>query len=240
MQSMEDVVKKLKKWEVSYFVSLFILVGVYLVYIGYSLIYEPEKNTVLLNNFDAIYQDEDLSKTNISEGQLKQIVHDTLVLTFSFDYLSMVNDADYRKLINGELSSDIPDHRDVIRGYYSPDSFSSITNKIQNENWMDRFYVQKRRLEANITTPPVKRSQNEIWSTANDGRLNATYDGFLYVLSNNKGNKQLRFRVNYSVTMERKPNFSNPQEQSYFFGPLVKHNTNEWRVKSIEWESERI
>jgi hypothetical protein len=239
MNSKKEAVQSLEKWKKAYFFTLIILLVIYVFYTAYSVTFQPEPRYVLLNNYDAIYQVEDLSTTSVSEGQVKQIIHDTLEKTFSFNFLNFRSQDDYQIITNKKGTLDLPDHRDKIRNLYSEEMHGNVIDGLLKAEWIRKLYVQRKKVTPYMSTPPVRKSISADWVLSTDGRLNAEYTGFLYVISKSKGHKTSRFRVDYEIKMERKPNFSTTKMPEYFFAPLVPHNNNEWGVKAITWTVER-
>jgi len=98
----EQAEKSLKKWKSIYIASLLLPFLSWLIYIGLSLTSEPTVRQVLLNHFGAVYREEDLTKTTISEGEVKQFLAESLVDTFEYDYLGFTSPDRYKKLPKGE------------------------------------------------------------------------------------------------------------------------------------------
>ena len=93
-------------------------------------------------------------------------------------------------------------------------------------------------VSASILSPPVKGSYSG-WEKGTDGRLNMSYSGYFFVLSKSNNNRTLRYRVDYNIVAERKPNPVMEVVDTYYFFPLVPMNTFEWQIKTIEWNAER-
>jgi hypothetical protein len=231
--------KSLKKWKSLYIVSLLLPVLSWLIYIGVSLTSEPTVRQVLLNHFGAVYREEDLTKTTISEGEVKQFLAETLVTTFEYDYLGFTSPDRYKSYLTGKVDSDIPDHRDKIRPFYSNAAHKNVVRLLEREEWMKQSIQERRLVRVAITSPPVRKSAGQDFYMGDDGRLNVGYDGFIYVSSRSPVGKTLRFRLDYDVELERRtvvPEYDMPE---YFFGPLVKDYNHEWRIKSISWKTSR-
>jgi hypothetical protein len=239
VENKTEALNKLRKWKWLYFASLTLPFVFFVTYIIYSSLYSPDIQRVLINQANSIYSNEDLSESNISEGKLKQILYLTLKTTFTFNYLSFVDDETYISLIKRERLTDLPDHRDRLKPLYSDDSYDYVISSLKSGEWMNQLYRQRRRIDALVSTPPVRSNISSGWEKSEDGRLNASYSGFLYLISESKDFKNQRYRIDYDVVMERKPNISQIEIPDYFYRPMVKPNTEEWRVKSIEWEVDR-
>ena len=239
MESKDAVSKKLKKWMFLYFFSLLVAVGYFILYSGYSLlVFEPERKSVVLNQINAVYSGEDLAETNVSEGELKQFIVKVIDESFTYDYLSFSYDELYEELLSGNLETDLPDHRDYIKNYFSEKAHDSFVDSLKEAPWMTSFYRERRHVSASILSPPVKGSYSG-WEKGTDGRLNMSYSGYFFVLSKSNNNRPLRYRVDYNIVAERKPNPVMEVVDTYYFFPLVPMNTFEWQIKTIEWNAER-
>jgi hypothetical protein len=239
MLSLNEADKNLRKWKFLFFGSLVLAVCYFIFYIFYSMfIFEAEQKGVMLNQINAIYSKEDLGMTNVSEGEVKQFAYKVLKETFTFDYMSFSYPEMYQKLVSGEVETDLPDHRDLIRNYYSSDSYEYVIDKIQEEEWMSLFYRERRFVTSRFFGPPVKVGYSD-WERDADGILNQTYKGFLFVVAKSKSRRAFRYRLDYNITLERKPNPIMEIEDTYYYFPMVPMNTFEWQVKSLDWEVKR-
>jgi hypothetical protein len=225
MESKQEATQMLVKWKILYFISLITPIVFFALYLSYSLTFTPDTRNILINNYNAIYQSEDLSKSNITEGKLKQIVYETLRDTFTFNYLSFSKRDDYLLLLSKEKPSDIPDHRDKIRSLYSKTSHKYVIENLYKGDWVTRLHSQRRRVFPLVSTPPVRESITSDWIVSEDSRLNAKYSGYLYIVSESKNFSVQRYRIDYRVVMERKPNAVIVDMPDYFFAPMVKPNT---------------
>ena len=88
-ETMDSVTKKLNKWKWSYFISLLMSGVLFLGYAGYTLLYTPERQQLLLNQMGGVYVNEDLTKTNASEGQVKQFAYESIAFAFKYNYRSL-------------------------------------------------------------------------------------------------------------------------------------------------------
>lgn len=228
----------LVKWKRMYMATLVVPVLIVVAYTAYTLLYTPKTQTVLLNQFGGVYVSEDLGQTNVTEGQVKQFAYDVLSQTFSYDYLSFVPDAEYQELVAEKVDTDLPDHRDVLFQLYSPEAHKSVIAKLKDSPWMDRFHVQRRQLSSVFTSPPLQDGSVG-FVKGSDDRLNISYRGSFFLSSMSKGLKTLSYKIDYRITLERKPLFLDANLGKYYFGPMSPINAFEWRVKDIDWTSGR-
>jgi len=236
MQNKQDAIKLLRKWKFLYLLTFTLPILVFSLYLAYSMTFVPAPKDILLNNFGSVYTSDDLSKTTISEGQLKQLVFTTVRDSFTFNYLSLASNKTYEKYLNGEISTDLPDHRDSIRSLYSKEFYPTLLQEIISGPWMENIYSERRKVKTLVSIPPIRTGVSESWSLSQDNRLNAEYTGYFYVTTSSEFYKSYRFRVDYIILMERKPDVADVTMSDYFFLPMVKPNTNEWRVKNMEIE----
>jgi len=61
----------------------------------------------------------------------------------------------------------------------------------------------------------------------------------MFVVSRSKGVREENYRVDYTVTLERKPLVIEKRTNDYFFKPMAISNTFEWQIKSLEWSAAR-
>jgi len=235
----EQAKSSLKKWKWLYMATLFLPVLSWLVYIGASVTSTPTVRQVLLNHFGAVYREEDLTQTTLSEGEVKQFLTEILLETFEYDYLNFASPDRYRDYLSGKADSDIPDHRDKIRPFYSKRAHKTVVKLLEGEEWMKQAIKERRLVRVAITSPPVRKNAGQDFYMGDDNRLNVGYHGFLYVTSRSPAGKTLRFRIDYDVDLERRTVVPEYDMPDYFFGPLVKDYNNEWRVKSLSWKTSR-
>jgi hypothetical protein len=237
-ETFDDARLSIRKWKVLFMVTLLIPILVYSMYAFYTLSFKPPQDTVLLNASGGLYSNEDLSQTTVSEGEVKQFAYDVLVKVFDYHYRSFAFKERYRKMVEGEKEVDLPDHREMISPFFDSNEIDSVIDSLENAPWMENFYLQRRNLSLSFPAPPEKISAKDFYLTADD-RLNVDYKGHFYVFSESKGFSRDAYRVNYEITLERKPLVEKRSDKNYFFGPMVKYNTFEWRVKSLDWNSDR-
>lgn len=235
----EQAKDSLKKWKLLYMVTLFLPVLSWLVYIGASVTAEPTIRQVLLNHFGAVYREEDLTLTTLSEGEVKQFATEILLETFEYDYLSFASPNRYKDYLRGKADSDVPDHRDMIRPLYSESAHKAVIKLLEGEEWMKQAIKERRLVRVALTSPPVRKNAGEDFYMGEDNRLNVGYQGFIYVTSRSPVGKVLRYRIDYDIDLERRTVVPEYDMPDYFFGPLVKDYNNEWRVKSLSWKTSR-
>ena len=239
MENKQEAIKALRKWKIL-FVALFSSIILCLSgYYAYSLSFIPPVERVLINNVGAVYKPEDLTKTSYKEGQVKQVVYDTLMKVFSFNYLSYANDEDYQGYLSGKLDQDIPDHRDVLRPLFSVEAYDEFIVLLSQGEWNSSIHGQKRMATLSIPEPPVKLPSANDWVRGEDGRLNAIYTARGYLVTDSRGFSQERYTLDFEIVMERKPNVGRLKMPDYFFRPMVDLNTNEWRVSKLTWTAKR-
>jgi hypothetical protein len=229
----------LKKWKTIYLITLLAPFMLLLGYLFTSVSSEPKVRNVLLNSIGAVYRHEDLSKSMMSEGEVKQLLHDNLLTMFTYDYLSFLSPPEYEKLVSGEGNQDLPDHRDAVRPIMSPSAHRHFVDTLMNEEWMRQSGREHRIVRMTITSPPTSVSTTQDFALSSNGRLEVAYNGFFYITSRSNTGKTYRYRLDYDVTMERKtvvPDYVMPK---YFFSPLVVEDNPEWRIKSFTWKSSR-
>ena len=101
---MEKATLKLRGFKFFYFISLLIPILVFVAYGIYSVFYTPDKRSILLNQMGGVYINEDLSKTNMSEGEVKQYLAETIAKTFTYNYISFSEKDTYQKKLDREIS----------------------------------------------------------------------------------------------------------------------------------------
>lgn len=237
-ETMESATKKLSKWKILYLSSFFMSFLIFIGYAGYTMFYTPEKQRLLLNQMGGIYTNEDLSKTNESEGQVKQFAYESIEKAFNYDYRSYRSQDEYKKLISGELDVDLPDHRDYIRPLFESSAHKVFIESIDKAPWMNRFYPQRRQIDVRFSVPPLQVSVDG-WVKADDGRLNMEYEGHFFLSVDAKGLKSNSYKINYNVILERKPFVPISDKETYYYKPMVPLNSFEWRIKTLDWEYER-
>jgi len=237
-ETMDSVTKKLNKWKWSYFISLLMSGVLFLGYAGYTLLYTPERQQLLLNQMGGVYVNEDLTKTNASEGQVKQFAYESIAFSFKYNYRSLRSNEDYEKILSGEMEVDLPDHRDLIKPLFESGEHEKFLKSLNDAPWMDRFYPQHRQIDVRFSVPPLQENVNG-WVQSDDGRLNMIYSGHFFIIVDAKGLKSHSYKINYKVTLERKPFLPIGQEKVYYYKPMVPMNTFEWRIKTLEWDHEK-
>tara|TARA_B100002003_G_scaffold242781_1_gene266256 strand:+ start:82 stop:807 length:726 start_codon:yes stop_codon:yes gene_type:complete len=239
MESKEASSDKLRKWVTLYFISLIIAVGYFAIYTGYSVfLFEPERREVVLNQINAIYSEEDLGTTTVTEGEVKQFVVKMIDAAFTYDYLSFAHDDLYEDILARNVETDLPDHRDLVQNLFSEEAHKKFIADLKDTPWSNGFYHERRFVKATILSPPVKDTYTG-WQKGSDGRLNMSYTGYFFVVAKAYQKRTMRFRVNYEVVAERKPNPVGTIRDTYYFFPLVPQNTFEWQIKSFKWDVER-
>lgn len=236
MLNMEDATKKLRKYKTLYFATFLVPVGIFIAYGLYSLWYSPAVRTILLNQLGGIYISEDLTKTNVSQGEIKQFFADSLKDTFTYNYINFSQNDKYAQKINKEIDSDLPDHRDAISPYYNESEWKSMVSRLEDAPWKSRFYYGRYKMFANISTPPVQSGQGG-WYVSDDKRLNIDYEGSFFVRLSGYNVKDQVFKVEYKATLERKAMMTSVNQDSYYFPATVPVNTFEWQVKHLDWEA---
>jgi hypothetical protein len=238
MSTMEDAEKRLRVWWTIYWGSLFLPIALISAYTAFVLSYNPDDRLILFNMQGGVYSNEDLGKTDVSEGQVKQFVYESISKSFYYHYINYRSEADYELLIAGKLESDSPDHRDYIRPLFSERAFLQLVKDLDGADWMTRFHSQRRQLHVTFTAPPV-RNDTGGWTLSGGGRLNMSYHGHFFVTSTAKGLKSVIYKVEYSVIAERKPVVFDYESDTYYEPSLVPLNAFEWRIKNLKWSSEK-
>lgn len=233
---MEKATLKLRGFKFFYFISLLIPILVFVAYGIYSVFYTPDKRSILLNQMGGVYINEDLSKTNMSEGEVKQYLAETIAKTFTYNYISFSEKDTYQKKLDREISSDLPDHRDAIRPLFSDNEWKRVVVELENADWMRDFHYNRYKIFANLTSPPVQVAQGG-WYPDSSGRLNVDYEGNIFLRLTGLNVKNKMFKVSYTATLERKAMMASVLPNQYYFPPMVPMNTFEWRVKSLKWNS---
>ncbi len=236
--TMDGATKKLRKWKTLYFLSLILPAAAYLVYAFYALSYTPTTQTILLNQLGGVYSNEDLGKTNVTEGQLKQFAHKMLKTSFSFDYLSLVSESDYKNLLSGNKDSDLPDHRDKVSPYFSKTAHAELLDKLIVAPWMTGFYVQQKQISIKVSSPPAQEGGYG-WVKGKDGKLTQTYNGHAFIYEQTNKRKNRSYKIIYTLVLERKPLFLDNKDGVYYYPPMVPPNLFEWRVRRFDWKLER-
>lgn len=234
-----QVTESLKKLRVMSLVFLSLpLITMMFFFIG-SHLYTPPKRDILLNHLGSLYREEDLTKTVDSEGEVKQLALDWMSVIFNSNHLSFLSDEDYAELLSGKRPTSLPDHRDLIRNYFSEQSYSDVIKNLQSAPWMTDFRTQKRRSIAQFYSPPIHSGENVGFSVNSAGRLEVKYAGYFYVNSRGFKSTDRLFRVDYDIVMERKPNNVYPVLPKYFFQSMVLSNTTAWRISKLTWNAKR-
>jgi hypothetical protein len=238
MYNMDVSLLKLKKWELLFWFSLALSGIVYIGYAVYAISYTPEQRQILLNQLGGVYRSEDLNKTNVSEGEVKQFAYRSIRSAFNYNYINFRTKSNYKKLLNGDDSSDMPDHRDVLSSYFGEDVKVKLVKSLEESPWSSRFHAQRRQVQSTFLSPPEKITSDGFYLST-DNRLKIDYQGRFFVNVFADGEKTNRFRVDYTVTLERKPLLINKRERDYYFPPMVPRNTFEWRVSGFDWKADR-
>jgi len=230
----------LSRWKYLFYSTLVVYVSICFFYVLYSISYTPKEQTILLNQMGGVYVSEDLGRTNVSEGEVKQFAFEVISKTFSYNFVSYAEKEDYEKIISGEKESDLPDHRDTFSSYYSPDAYEKVKEELVAQDWMRNFHYERRQLLVSFTEPPSKVSSQDFYKNES-GRLSVDYKGYFFLISNSKKHKQKTYKIGFTVTLERKPLIiqDGDYESKYYFPPMVPNNTMEWRIVKFDFESER-
>jgi hypothetical protein len=238
MHNMDVSLIKLRKWECMFWLSLTLSAIVYIGYAFYAINYTPDQRQILLNQLGGVYRAEDLNKTNVSEGEVKQFAYRSLQSAFNYNYIDFRTKSNYEKLITGEDNSDMPDHRDLLSSYFGKSVRSKLIKSLEESPWSSRFYSQRRQVQSTFLSPPEKITSDGFYLST-DNRLKIDYKGRFFVKVFADGEKTNRFRIDYTVTLERKPLLINKRERDYYFPPMVPRNTFEWRVSGLDWNADR-
>lgn len=215
---------------------IFLVCGFYFVY---SSQYSPATKMLLLTHLDSVYRNEDLTETNVSEGEIKQFVYEALQKIFTYDFLSFSNSETYEKIINAELHTDLPDHRDFIRPLFNDTAHGKIISELIDAPWMFRFLEERRRTTFSMTMPASTRGE-DAKREVNSGRLTQRLNGHFFLISQGHNRRNVRYRINYQITLERRPNATKQDARGYFFRPMVEDNVFEWRISELNWNSDRV
>lgn len=235
----DDIYKGNRSLRIVYWLSNVVIVLVCAIYFMYSVQYSPSTRIVLLTHLDSVYRNEDLTETNVSEGEIKQFVYESLRKTFTYDFLSFSNNETYEKLINGELHTDLPDHRDFIRPLFNDVAHGKIISELIEAPWMFRFSEERRRTTFSMSMPASTRGDGARREVI-DGRLTQRLNGHFFLISQGYNRRSVRYRINYQITLERRPNATRQEARGYFFRPMVEDNIFEWRISELNWRAERV
>lgn len=238
MQNKADVIKKTRPYRWLYLTTLLSIFVIISAYSMFNLSFTPEARLLLLTHVNSVYLNEDLTQTNTSEGELKQFLHETLADSFTYDYLSFLPQETYKKMVNGELFTELPDQRDRIRAFYSEDAREKLITSLEEAPWNYRFEEERRRLVFSMTTPPTKRGVGA-GSEVKNGRLTSDFNGYFYVISQGYNRKSARYRIDFTVRMERRANATRQEAKGYFFRPMAPDNHSEWRINDLQWTAKR-
>lgn len=236
MQNMDEATKKLRKYKTLYFASLLIPLGLFVIYSLYSLWYTPAVRTILINQLGGVYISEDLTKSNVSQGEVKQFLADAIKFSFTYNYINFSQQDKYEKKLSKEIDSDLPDHRDAISPYYSRDEWKSMVTRLEEAPWIRRFYYGRYKMFANMSSPPLQSGQGG-WYVSDDKRLNIDYEGDFFVRLTGYNVKDQVFKIEYKATLERKTMVTSVNPDMYYFAARVPVNTFEWRIKSFDWKA---
>lgn len=239
MESKESIIPKLKLYRWFYIFTVFLFFALSVFYAAYSYLYTPERRMLLLTHVDSVYRNEDLTQSNTSEGELKQFVYDVLKKTFTYNFLSFADQVTYDKLLKKELYTDLPDHRDFLRPLFNEEAHREVIKNLKDAPWMFRFIEERRRLIFSMTLPPTTRGAQDA-SAVVDGRLTRDFNGHFFLISQGFNRKTARYKINYQIVMERRPNATLQEANDYFFRPMVPDNNFEWRVKQFSWTTEKV
>lgn len=236
--SMDVAVKKLKKWEFLFWASLLLSATVYLGYAAYVISYKPIQQKILLNQLGGVYSSEDLNMTNVSEGEVKQFAYKAIRKAFTYHYINFRQQPTYKKLLDGTESSSMPDHRDTLAPFFGKSARESLIDSLEKSPWSNRFYSQRRQVRPIFLSPPEKKTSDGFYKS-NDGRLKVDYSGRFFINVVADGEKTNLFKIEYEVTLERKPLLIRKRDVGYYFAPMVPRNTFEWRVSEFTWKAKR-
>ena len=148
--------RKDKLWQYLYAASFFAILLAPVGFIAFNELYSPEVKSALFNRNNGLYQNEDLTKTDSHEGEVKQYIVDVMEETFDFSYLDFVTDADYKKLLNGEKDQDIPDLRDFIRPHYSSKAHRKVVRLLSDAPWISMLYRDRGYIKPVTSQPPIR------------------------------------------------------------------------------------
>lgn len=238
MQNKEEASKKLSIWMYAFVVLVALLVFRFVVHTYISLSNTPAPTEVLLNQQGGVFSGEDLSKTDLSEGQVKQLFYEVVVKALSYDYLSFSTDEQYASYLT-EGGTDLPDHRDVLMPWFTDEAYEAVMDSVQSMPWMSDFYNERIQLIVRTSRPPVRKNIDTIWSVNSEGELEASYTGFLYVESRSRVVRSRSFRVNYTGVIKRVPLTGFNHKNDYYFPPMVELNTSGWKISELSLDSER-
>lgn len=220
---------------ISFSLPLFVLLGT----LCFSLLYTPTPRDILFNHFGALYRQEDLTKSTLSEGEVKQLATKWITHVFSYNHVSFSDEKVYSELMSGKRSTSLPDHRDEIRAYFSDDAYPDVISSLEKAPWMADFREQRRGNNVSFYTPPSQDGQGaELYLSASN-RLSARYKGYLYISSSGYRVPERFYRVDFEVVLERKPNNVSSKMPAYFFPPMVPDNFSEWRFTEFTWSAKR-
>lgn len=237
----KKVDRKLGALKLLFLFSLLFYILICASYIYYGVTFEPPSKKILLNQMGGVYVSEDLGKTNASEGEVKQFAYNVISKTFGYDFISYASADEYEKIVSGEKESDLPDHREIFKPYYSKEAYEKVKSDLISQEWMRNFHFERRQLRVSFIEPPAKVRADGFYKNA-QGRLTIEYKGHFFLISNSNSYKQKTFKVSYEISLERKPLIirdSDDDNKTYYFDPLVPRNTMEWRVEKFSFESER-
>lgn len=237
MRNKDDVVRGVRWFRWGYYFSVLSILASIAGYSIFNATYKPDAELVLLTHVNSVYINEDLTQTHTTEGELKQFLHEVLHDSFTYDYLSFLPKETYTRTVNGELYSDLPDHRDKIRAFYRDDALEAFIDSLEKAPWAYRFEEEKRRTVFSMTTPPTTR--NAKLTAIVNGRLVSEFNGYFYVISQGFNRKTARYRVDFTASLERRPNAMKQETKSYFFRPMAPDNNSEWRIQNLTWTSKR-
>lgn len=227
-------------WKSIYVMAFIVVLAIPVAFVALNYVLVPEPKTALFNRDNGLFQDEDLSKTSVSEGVVKQYIVDTFERTFDFTFLELTTPSDYRLLTAGEKEQDLPDHRDVIRPYFSDDAHKHVVSELLDGPWMTNLYRYRGYVLPVTSQPPIRRNANG-WETNSQGYLTGRYDGNIVAVVSLPDQKEVRrFKVDYTVTVTRKPLLFDNRPHTYFFQPLVPKNVGEWHISDVTWTVDRV
>ncbi|MBE8232915.1 MAG: hypothetical protein HAW67_04210 [Endozoicomonadaceae bacterium] len=222
-----------KKLNLTVWISAILYVLMMSYYAGISLLTKPQTELYLMDANSALYQPQDLTRSHVSMGRVKQFFADSLTQALTLNFVNYLSDDDYAEIIKIHNVSLNPDIRDQLKETFTEQGQAEFFKQLKKESWYSAFWDNRMRLTPYFVIPPYQKSNSRIVDTVNGKRFAVRLTGSFYLTVKTRVLRfGKRYRYDFDAVLIR-DNKSVPLNQPYFFPPLIKKNRIGYKIDRI-------
>jgi len=209
-----------------------------LAYTGFSATFQPLKDVYLLDEKGALYRTMDLTKSDMSVGELKQEISRWLLSGLSFDYVSL---AEQHKYDSRKVSKTItlPDTRDLWKEYFTDEGYRTFSSRFMKEPLFRNFWNDRKQVVSYMTTPLfIRDALRTDHVNHKTKRLEYKIEGHFYLSVKGEGQRDKRFKYDIEATVVRvHPEESGDKARVPYLPAMTDANRTGFKISDLSWKT---